>query len=189
MRVRRCLAVLLVACALPGWSAERACDQSESTVTASPRGRYAASVQHQVCESVGGGVAAAITVFVGEAVEPLQGGRVVAVAVPRSREEWPIAVWRDETSLDVWVPNLARVLEVQPSWRDVTVTLKYCDDDPALREQVARHGEQMQRWREAVARWAELRRSDPQAAGPRPGRPADPPAPRPCTDAAIARGG
>jgi hypothetical protein len=185
----RSLLLLLVtaAFAAPAGSAERACEQSESTVTASPQGRLAASVQHQVCETAIGGVSAAITVFVGEAGAPMQGGRVLAVAVPRTREEWPVAVWRDENLLEVWVPNLAKVLQSQSSWREVTVALKYCGDDPALRERVARHEEDLRRWREEVTRWAEARRRDPEGAGPRPQRPEDPPSSsRPCTDADFA---
>jgi len=181
--------LLLAAGATTGWSAERACEQSESTVTSSPKGRFAASVQHQVCETDGGGVAAAVTVFVGEAAAPLKGERVVAVAVPRTRDEWPLAVWRDETSLEVWVPNLAKVLDARTAWRDVKVTLKYCGDDPALRERVAGHEEELRRWREAMTRWAEARRTDPEGAGPRPRRPDDPPkTSRPCTEADIAGG-
>ena len=103
------LAALLVP-ALAG-AAERTCEQSESTVSAAPGGALAASVQHQVCETASGGVAAAVTVFVGESAAPLKGTRVAAIAVPRSREEWPRVVWRIVSALEVWVPNLAQVLE------------------------------------------------------------------------------
>lgn len=168
-------------------AAERVCEQSESTVTPSPRGDRAASVQHQVCDT-GGGVSAAITVYVGEAAAPLTGGRVVSVAVPRSRAEWPVARWRDARTLEVWVPNLANVLETQAAWKDVDVTLKYCGDDPDARQRVAQHELDMQQWREAVTQWARQRRDDPDAAGPRPERPAEPRVQvRACTDADFGR--
>lgn len=180
------LAVTALAVA-PAWSAEPVCEQSESTVTASPKGQRAASVQHQVCETAAGGVAAAITVYVGEAGAPLKGERVVSVAVPRSRDEWPIARWRGEDQLDVWVPNLANVLDSRPAAGDVKVALRYCADDPAERQRVAQYEVDLQRWREATSRWAEKRRSDPQGAGERPPRPAEPRvAVRACTDADLA---
>jgi len=167
-------------------AAERACDQSESTVVPSPGGSFAASVQHQVCETASGGVSAAITVFVGEAAAPMKGERMVSVAVPRSRDEWPRAVWRGEQALEVWVPNLANVLESKPRHGSVTVALKYCADDPEARAQVAQHAVDLKLWMESVSRWAELRRDDPQGAGPRPPRPEEPRViSRACTDADI----
>lgn len=186
----RTLQILIALAACGGTAladgAERVCEQSESTVTPSPGGSHAASVQHQVCDT-GAGVSAAITVYVGEAAAPLKGGRVVSVAVPRARGEWPIARWRDERSLEVWVPNLAKVLETQSAYGDVAVTLKYCDDDPEARQRVAQHEVDMQRWMEAVTQWAERRRQDPDAAGPRPERPTEPRARvRACTDEEVA---
>lgn len=167
-------------------AAERACDQSESTVVPSPGGSLAASVQHQVCDTASGGVSAAITVFVGSAAEPLRGERVVSVAVPRSRDEWPRAVWRGEHALEVWVPNLANVLESKSQHGEVAVALKYCADDPQARARVAQHAVDLQQWMEAVSRWAELRRSDPEGAGLRPPRPEEPRVlVRACTDADI----
>jgi hypothetical protein len=182
------LFVLLTVVALPGFAAaaERACEQSESTVTASPQGRWSASVQHQVCDT-GGGVAAAVTVYVGEAAAPLQGRRVAAIAVPRSREEWPRAVWRSESSLEVWVPNFATVLETSPGTGEVSVTLRYCGDDPEARARVAAYEGELKQWMQAVSRWAERRKSDPEGAGPRPVRPEEPRVThRPCTDRDIA---
>lgn len=170
----------------PAEAAERACDQSESTVTASPQGGLAASVQHQVCETASGGVSAAITVYVGATAAPLQGERVVSIAVPASRDEWPRVVWRNPSLLEVWVPNFAQVLQAQPAYRDVTVALKYCADDPAARARVEQHQVDVQQWMAAVTRWAEVRRSDPAGAGPRPVRPEQPRViARPCTDADI----
>lgn len=172
----------------PALAAERACDQSEQALTPSPRGRWEASVQHQVCETASGGVAAAVTVFVGAPGAALQGERVAAVAVPRTREEWPRVVWRGESTLEVWVPNFAQVLTTSPAHRDVTVTLRYCGDDPDARALVARHQQDLQEWMEAVSRWNELRKSDPEGAGVRPVRPAEPRVDRrACRDSDIPR--
>lgn len=184
--------IFLTAClmlVLPGAfaaAAERVCEQSESTVTPAPDGRLAASVQHQVCETATGGVSAAVTVFVGDAAEPQRGTRVVATAVPRSREEWPVAVWRSPSMLEVWVPNFAQVLETRAAHDGVTVALKYCHDDPEARARVAQHEVDMQQWMQAVTRWVEARNADPQAAGPRPPRPEEPRIlRRACTEAQI----
>jgi hypothetical protein len=188
MRKRHLVPFLLALALQSGLTAaaERACDQSDPAVTSSPGGRWAVSVQHQVCETAAGGVAAAITVFVGEPGAALQGGRVVATAVPRSHAEWPRVVWRSDSLLEVWVPNLAQVLETSSGYRDVVVALKYCQDDPEARARVAQHKVDMQQWREAVTRWVQVRNSDPQAAGERPRQPEEPRTqPRPCSDADI----
>lgn len=180
-------ALLAVAAAVP--AAERQCEQSESTVVAAPDGRHAASVQHQVCATAAGGVAAAITVFVGDAAAPLTGGRVLSVAVPPSRSEWPRAVWRDARSLEVWVPNFAKILESREAHGDVRVMLRYCAGDPDARERVARHEADLQQWMQAVSRWAAQRREDPASVGPRPPRPEEPRViKRPCSDAEIGSG-
>lgn len=188
MRAHFLIPVLLLLAASPPLAAADglACDQSDSRVIPSPDGRWAASVQHQVCETPTGGVAAAITVFVGEAGAPLQGRRMVAIGVPRSHDEWPRAVWRGESQLEVWVPNFANVLETQPAYRDVAVTLRYCGDDPDARARVARYEVDLKRWMEETSRWAKRRKSDPEGAGPRPPRPEEPRVARhPCTSADI----
>lgn len=167
-------------------AAEEVCDQSESVVRPAPGGARAASVQHQVCTS-GGGVAAAITVFIGEAAAPLRGQRVLAVAVPRTREEWPLVRWRDGAHMEVWIPNLARVLESKPAAPGVEVELRYCGDDPAARAAVAGHAARMQEWMDSVRAWSERRKTDAQGAGSRPPRPEEPrTVSRPCTDADLA---
>jgi hypothetical protein len=169
--------------------AERACDQSDSRVVPAPQGPYAASIQHQVCETDAGGVAAAITVFVGELSAPLQGGRVLAIAVPRSHDEWPRAVWRGPRNLQLWIPNFAKVLETQTAWKDVAISLHYCHDDPGARARVAQHELDMKQWMQDVSRWAEARKSDAATAGPRPQRPEEPRVVnRPCSDADIPAG-
>lgn len=182
----RLAAILLLTAALPAWSAERVCEQSESSVSAAPAGRRVASVQHQVCETSGGGVAAAVTVFVGEPGAPLDGTRVAAIAVPRSRDEWPRMVWRSESALEVWVPNLAQVLEAAASAGEVSVALRYCGDDPGARARVAQYQSDLQQWMAAVTRWNELRQSDAAAAGERPARPREPrETSRPCRDSDL----
>ena len=111
---------------------------------------------------------------------------MVATAVPRTRDEWPRAVWRGESLLEIWVPNFAQVLETKPAYRDVTVVLKHCADDPDARASVAQHQVQMQQWMESVSLWAEMRKRDPAAAGARPPRPDEPHATsRPCRDSDI----
>jgi hypothetical protein len=188
--MRACTFMLLVLAmgtpALPALSAGRACDQSESIVIASPQGQRAASVQHQVCETDAGRAAAAVTVFVGAANTPMQGARVVAIAVPRSREEWPRVVWRSESLLEVWVPNFAQVLESRALQDGVSIALKYCGDDPAARQRVQQHQVDLQQWMAAMSRWAETRKLDPEGAGERPKRPAEPRVTnRACRDADI----
>ena len=188
MSLRAPILLLLAGVLAPtlAWSAERVCEQSGSTVSPAPAGKLAASVQHQVCETSGGGVAAAVTVFVGEAAAPLKGSRVAAIAVPRTREEWPRVVWRSERALEVWVPNFAQVLETVAAAGEVSVTLRYCGDDPQARARVAQYQLDLQQWMSAVTRWNELRQRDAAAAGPRPPRPDEPKVMnRPCRESDL----
>jgi hypothetical protein len=181
------LPVMLLLVAGSVSAAELPCEQSESTVVVAPKGRWASSVQHQVCDTGRGMAAAAVTVFVGDPAAPMQGTRVVAIAVPRTRDEWPKAVWRSEAELEVWVPNLAQVLETRPAPAGVTVTLKYCGDDPAARAAVAQYDKDLQSWKEATTRWVEARKKDAATVGERPVRPEEPRvARRACTDADLA---
>lgn len=187
----RCLGLLTAFCLWPLLSpaADRVCDQSDPNVTRSASGSWEASVQHQVCETASGRAAAAVTVFVGKPGSALEGRRVVAIAVPRTREEWPVAVWRDDARLEVWVPNFANVLESTLDAPGVNVTLRYCRDDSEARARVARYQDELAQWMAAVTQWSQLRKSDPQAAGTRPARPQEPKAPsQPCTVADIAAG-
>src|SRR5687768_7413911 len=69
-----------------------------STILPSPNGNLAASVQHQVCETAAGGVASAVTVFVGAAAAPLQGTRRVA---------------QRETDLQSWMAGVSRWNELR----------------------------------------------------------------------------
>ena len=181
VRYRKVLCILALLCLAPhGRAAEQVCDGSEPMATPSPKGGWTASVQERVC-STDRGAAAAVMVTVAQKDAPTAGERVVSIAVPRSRDEWPRVVWRSETSLEVWVPNFAHVLEVKPAFRDVTVALKYCADDPDARASVAQHQVDVKRWQETVTRWAALRKTDPEGVGPRPPRPVEPSvARRPC---------
>lgn len=189
-RVRElCGIALLLAASGPSLGAGAECEQSEALITPAPQGQLEASVLHRVCATSTGGVAAAVTVYVGAPGAALQGERVAAIAVPPSREQWPRVVWRSPLRLEVWVPNLANVLEVRPAYRDVQVQLRYCDDDPAARAAVAQYEADMKDWMAAVTRWNEARQVDPVAAGTRPARPRQPDmTPRACRDAQIARG-
>jgi hypothetical protein len=71
----------------------------------------------------------------------------------------------------------------------VQVQLRFCGDDPAERDSVARYQQDLKDWMAAVTRWNEARQMDPAAAGTRPSRPLEPRVtPRPCRDADMARG-
>jgi hypothetical protein len=173
--------VVLMALQLPTHAAapEPVCDGSESKLTASPDKRFTASVQEQVCSaSSGRGAVAGITVILLPADAPQQTGRVAMTAVPRSHDEWPRVVWRSATALEVWVPNLAHVVEVKPGFRDVTVTLKYCGDNPEDRARVAQYQTDFERWKKDTTAWVERRKADPEQAGARPVRPEEPRLPR-----------
>ena len=152
------------------------CDRSESRLTPSPDGRVTASVQEQVC-AVGKRAAAAITVLLIDARDPATSTRVASTAVPRSRDEWPRAVWRDATTLEVWVPNLTEMLTLESSAQGVRVELKRCNDDPAAREQVAGYKQSFEQWKRDTTAWVERRKQDPTSAGPRPERPREPAVP------------
>jgi hypothetical protein len=165
--------IVLLSLSLNSSAAEQSCDGSESKITPSPAGNWMASVQERVCTTESG-VAANVQVTVASKKSPDEATLVAAIAVPRSRDEWPKVVWRSETSLEVWVPNFAHVLEVKPVLRDVVVALKYCADDPVARASVAQYQVDVKRWMEAVTSWAKLHKADPDAAGERPPRPEEP---------------
>jgi hypothetical protein len=153
------------------------CDQSESKRTPSPDGRLTASVQEQVC-AAGNRAVAGITVIVAPPDAPTDGVSVAMTAVPRSRDEWPRVVWRGNDALEVWVPNLAHVVDVKPAYRDVKVTLKYCGDNPDHRARVANYQVAIKQWMQDVTAWVERRKQDPEGAGPRPARPEEPRLPK-----------
>lgn len=179
VRTLLALAVLLCAGALPPPSvaAEATdCDRSDPRLAPSPDGKFTASVQEQVC-AVGSRAAAAITVLLIDARNPGSAIRVAAIAVPRSREEWPRAVWRDASTLEIWVPNLTEMLTLEPAAQGVRVELKRCNDDPGAREQVAAYRQAFEHWKRDTTAWVERRKQDAAAAGPRPERPREPSVP------------
>ena len=89
---------------------------------------------------------------------------------------------------DAHAEDFAQVLDAGSAYRDVTVALRYCGDDPDGRALVAQHQLDLQEWMKAVSRWNELRKSDPEAAGARPARPAEPRVEiRACRDSDIPR--
>jgi hypothetical protein len=169
------LLVAVLACQLPAARAAEVsdCDRSGSKTTPSPQGRWVVNVQEEVC-AVGNGVAAGITVVVSSPEGPEQGGRVVMIGVPRSRDDWPRVRWRSETELEVWVPNLAVVVSTQARWQGVQVALRYCGDNPADREAVAAYKLAMKAWQQETTAWVARRKQDPDNAGPRPVRPEEP---------------
>lgn len=179
-----CLLVALLP--LQASSAERVCDKSESKLYPGPGGRWTVSVQEEVCSTDKGGAAAGITVAVGPPADPLSGGRVVITAVPRSRDhgEWPRPVWRDAKTLEVFVPNMANVLEVKPAYEGIDVKLTYCKDRPEDRALVADYQTAFKQWMRDTTAWVERRKQDAASAGARPTRPQEPRVPVGRCDAA-----
>lgn len=158
------------------------CDRSESKRTPSPDGRWVASVQEEVC-ATGATAAAGITVIVSAATDPSQGKRVFQMAVPRSRDDWPRVRWESPTSLHLRVPNLAEVSPPQPEYAGIRIALEYCGDNPDDRARVAAYKTAVKQWQADVSAWAQKRKQDPEAAGPRPARPEEPRVPPGrCTD-------
>ncbi|RYG69276.1 hypothetical protein EON77_14820 [bacterium] len=152
------------------------CDRSESRLSPSPDGRFTASVQEQVC-AVGRRAAAAVTVLLIDAKDASRSTRVAATPVPRSRDEWPRAVWRDATTLEVWVPNLTEMLTFEGESQGVRVEMKRCNDDPAAREQVASYKRSFEQYKRDTTAWVEKRKVDAASVGPRPERPREPTVP------------
>jgi hypothetical protein len=189
MRIPLILAPALLFAALlpsPAPAAERVCDKSESTLYPGPGGRWTVSVQEEVCSTDKGGAAAGITVTVGPPANPLSGGRVVITAVPRSRDhgEWPRPVWHDAKTLEVFVPNMANVLEVKPAYEGIDVKLTYCKDNPEHRALVAGYQTALKDWMRDTTAWVERRKQDAASAGARPTRPVEPRVPVGRCDAA-----
>jgi hypothetical protein len=174
-------AVALLAAALPAAAAAPAtegdaeCAGSAPHVYPSPDGRHRAAVQEQACVTADGGAAAAIVVIVAPDATPDDGRRALSIAVPRSREDWPRPRWRNATTLEVWVPNLAKLLgEVARQVDGIDVELHYCQDNPADRQAVVDHQAALTRWMQETTAWARRRKETPGSEGPRPQRPQEP---------------
>ena len=185
-RAARLSFVLLLVGAIPAPAATAAtatatagddteCAGSAPLVYPSPDGRHRAAVQEQACVTADGGAAAAIVVLVAPAATPDDGRRALSIAVPRSRDDWPRPRWRNATTLEIWVPNLAKRLgEVAPQVDGIAVELHYCQDNPADRQAVVDHQAALARWMRETTAWARRRKETPGSEGPRPERPQEP---------------
>ncbi len=153
--------------------AERVCDHSAGTLYASPDKRWTASVQEEVC-SAGKRAAAGVMVSLLEGDSPDSAKRVLNVAVPRTRDEWPRVKWLDAQHLEIWVPNLAHVVQSVAELQGIQVSLKYCGDSADDRQRVADYQQAVKDWQRDVTAWVARRKEDAEKAGPRPDRPQDP---------------
>ncbi|MET0291931.1 MAG: hypothetical protein ABW136_06150 [Steroidobacteraceae bacterium] len=150
------------------------CDQSGSKSTPSPDGKWIANVQEEVCATATG-AAAGITVLLVSAADPAKIKRVFIMAVPREREERAKVRWPANDKLEVRVPNLAESVRLlETAYEGVDVSLTYCGDDPAARASLVAYRESVLQWQKTVSVWAEKRKQDAAAAGPRPPRPEEP---------------
>jgi hypothetical protein len=175
MRTPVLITLLALSC-IPagGYAAEADCDRSGSTSTPSPDGQWIANVQEEVCATAAGGAAAGITVVLVSAGDPSRSKRVFLMAVPRSREDWPRIRWLDAKAMEVRVPNLSEAAPPEPKFEGISITLAYCEDNKADREQLAAYKTAVLEWRKVVSLWVQQRKQDPQAAGPRPPQPEEP---------------
>lgn len=167
---------LVALCLAPsaGFAAEQVCDRSGSKTTPSPDGAWVANVQEEVCATPTG-ARAGITVVLTSATDPERLKRVFIMAVPRSRDDWPRIRWPTASAMEVRVPNLAESVNLlEARFEDVTVSMTYCQDDPAARAARDGHREAVLAWQKAVTAWVAKRKVDADGAGPRPPRPEEP---------------
>jgi hypothetical protein len=155
-------------------AAESVCEHSESRSTPSPDGRWVANVQEEACVTASGGTAAGITVVLVDAQNADRRKRVFVMPVPRSREDWPRVRWLAADAVELRVANLAEVSPPEPTWEGLRITLAYCNDNPHDRARLAAYRQAVQQWQKDVTAWAQLRKQDAAAAGPRPPRPEEP---------------
>jgi hypothetical protein len=81
------------------------------------------------------------------------------------------------------VPNLSEPSPPKPEFEGIRISLAYCGDNPQDRASAAAYKAAVQQWQKDVSAWAQKRKQDPDAAGPRPPRPEEPRlAPGLCTD-------
>jgi hypothetical protein len=161
---------------------EPLCDRSGSIATPSPDGQWVANVQEEVCATPTG-AAAGITVVIVSTHDPARSQRVFIMPVPRSRDDWPRIRWNSPTAMEVRVPNLSEPSPPKPEFEGIRISLAYCGDNPQDRASAAAYKAAVQQWQKDVSAWAQKRKQDPDAAGPRPPRPEEPRlAPGLCTD-------
>lgn len=161
---------------------EPLCDRSGSKATPSPDGQWVANVQEEVCATPTG-AAAGITVVIVSTSDPARSQRVFIMPVPRSRDDWPRIRWDGPAAMEVRVPNLSEPSPPKPEYEGIHISLSYCGDNPADRASAAAFKAAVKQWQKDVSAWAEERKQDPEAAGPRPPRPEEPQlAPGRCSD-------
>jgi hypothetical protein len=169
------LVVLLAMSSVPAdlHAEEPVCDRSETRATPSPDGLWVANVQEEVCATPTG-AAAGITVVIVSTSDPARSQRVFIMPVPRSRDDWPRIRWVGPTAMEVRVPNLSEPSPPKPEYEGIHISLAYCGDNPADRASAAAFKAAVKQWQKDVSAWAERRKQDPEAAGPRPPRPEEP---------------
>ena len=174
--------LLVLAAPLACGAEETICERSGSITTASPDGRWTASVQEVACATATG-AGAGITVELHSGRDASRVQRVFTMTVPRSRDDWPRVRWLTATALEIRVPNLAEVAPPREEYEGVRISLAYCGDNPADRERLAAYKEGVKQWQKDVSAWVKRRNEDAAAAGPRPPRPEEPRLPPGrCTD-------
>ncbi len=171
--------VLIALLALP-WAvatlhaAEFVCDRSETKATPSPDGQWVANVQEEVCDTPTG-AAAGITVVIASAKDPEHGKRVFIMPVPRSRDDWPRIRWQGSKAVELRVANLSEAPAPNPpTYEGIRNSLAYCGYNPEARESLVASKDAVQQWQQDVSAWAEKRKQNADAAGPRPPRPEEP---------------
>ncbi len=170
-------ATLLFALTATAGAAENFCDRSGSKSTPSPDGRWIAHVQEEVCATANG-AAAGITVLITSVADPEQSKRVFIMPVPRSKDDWPRVQWNGTHAIELRVPNLAEPSPPEPEFAGIRITMAYCGDNPAHRDEMAAYKAAVKQWQKDVTAWADLRKREPEAAGARPPRPTEPNLPR-----------
>jgi len=149
------------------------CDHSEARTASSPEGHWVATIQEEVC-ATDKGAAAGVNVDLSPAADPAHKSRVFIMRVPRSRDEWPRVIWKSETSMEVWLPNLAEVGLHVADAEGVHIELKYCGDNPRERAQRAEYQAALKQWMKDTTAWVQQKKADPNATAPRPKRPEEP---------------
>jgi hypothetical protein len=149
------------------------CDRSGSKTTASPDGQWTAHVQEEVCATAAG-AAAGITVVLTSTKNPEQTARVFTMPVPASRDDWPHIHWLGPDAVELRVANLSEAPAPQPAFAGIRISLAYCNDSPGDRARAAAWKAAVKQWQKDVSAWAQRRKQDAEAAGPRPDRPEEP---------------
>lgn len=165
--------VLLLLLLMPaaGWAVD--CEHSGEKKSASPDGRWVATVQEEVC-AIGTGTGAGIMVDLALASDSSHAKRVFNMHVPRSRDQWPRVIWKGPTTMELWAPNRAQILVQEAQFEGVQIQLKYCGDNPAERAALVAYQDALKQWMKDTTEWAQKRKQDPSFSEARPKRPVEP---------------